>query len=67
MIGALDFERAQAVGCCIAKRMPQPGKGLRHPLLMGNGDRIHDPRHTRNLESDRLGRAALDACTHQSI
>ena len=33
-------------------------------VLVGDGDRIHDPRHTRNLESDRLGRPAVNPCAH---
>jgi hypothetical protein len=60
------FERAQTVGCCIA-HVAATWKALRRHVLMGNGDRIHDPRHARHLESDRLGRPAFNPCGFESI
>jgi hypothetical protein len=44
------FERAQPVGCCIAKDAATR-KALRHPVLMGNGDRIDDATITCQIGS----------------
>jgi hypothetical protein len=54
-MGRVGLATERSAMRCIAKDAATR-KALRHHVLMGNGERIHDPRHTRNLKSDRLGR-----------